>query len=123
MAADFHRYYGTGLEAMFAAGCTAREVAACARWLPAEAAVWRAMRPAEPDDDWTLEAQLLALIADRLGVLIYVEAKRAGGKPQKPKQIPRPGLKPDQDITQMGADPLPLEEMDEWLGWNTPAAD
>lgn len=105
---------------MLADGWTASEVAACVRWMPDEAAVWRAARPAEPDDVWTLEAQLLALIADRLGVLIYVEAKRAGGKPQKPKSIPRPGLKPDQDITQMGADPLPLDEMAEWLGWQSP---
>lgn len=85
--------------------------------------MWRAIRPAEPDDEWTLEAQLLALIADRLAVLVYVEAKRAGGKPPKPKPIPRPGVKPDQDVTQMGADPLPLDEMAEWLGWAPPAAD
>lgn len=120
LTADFHRFYGGSPEGLIRRGVPLLEVADCARWLPTESAVWRAVNPPDPDDAWTLEAQLLAGIHDRLAELIYVQQRKAGGKPPRPKPIPRPGVRPDRDITKFGGEgALPLPEMAEWLGWPT----
>jgi len=42
-----------------------------------------------PDRDWTLTAQLLAGVHDRLAEANW---QRAGGKGPRPKAIPRPGV-------------------------------
>lgn len=118
--ADFHRFYGASPEGLLLRGVPLLEVAAIARWLPTESAVWRAANPPEPDDAWTLQAQLLAGANDRLAELVYVTQRAAGFKPKRPKPIPRPGVRPDQDVTTFGGEgALPLPEMAEWLGWPT----
>jgi hypothetical protein len=43
---------------------------------------------------WSVEAELLALLADRVAELTYVTVKAAGGKAAKPKPLPRPPTPP-----------------------------
>lgn len=120
LAADFNRYYGDSPARLLARGVPLLEVAGNARWLPTEAAVWRAVSPPSPEDAWGLTEHLLAIIADRLAWISYVQQKVAGGKPQKPKNIPRPGVVGSETNT-YGKDALPMDEMAEWLGWATAA--
>lgn len=91
--------------------------------LPPESATARAIRPPEPDDLWDLDAHLLAIIADRLGVLQAISTATYSGqrKVKFPKSIPRPGLVGDDDSKTFGGgdSALPIDEMAEWLGWST----
>lgn len=62
--------------------------------------------------DWTRVMQMLADIWDAVAAGNW---QRGGGKGPKPKPYPRPTKK---DTTRIGSDPLPLDEMAAWLGWN-----
>jgi hypothetical protein len=72
-------------------------------------------RSQNPDDfGWFRQEQLLALIADHLAAGNW---QRGGGKKSKmpyPKPIERPGTRP----TRFGKDPIPLDDMAAWLGWD-----
>lgn len=41
-------------------------------------------------EEWSTEAELLALLVDGVAELTYVTAKAAGGRAKRPKPIPRP---------------------------------
>lgn len=59
---------------------------------------------------WSIEAQLLALVADTLAVANW---QRAGKKSApKPKRIPRPWEKPK--TTALGRDAIPISEFNDW---------
>lgn len=97
LAADFHRYY-QACPAVMARQYGLLRVAACAAWLPKDAAVWRAT---SPDDGWSLEAHLLAVVADRVAALHHLTLRAHGGRGPAPAPIPRPGaatgVDPDTD--------------------------
>lgn len=117
LVADFYHYYRDSPRRLVAAGVPLRDVAAMAAHLPPDCAVRRALNPPSPDDVWTLDAQLLALVADQLAVISYVQQRQAGGKPSKPKPLPRPGVAPDRDRTTVGGvGALPIDQMADWLG-------
>lgn len=117
LTADFYRFYGDSPQRLLAAGVPLPDVAAMAAHLPPDCAVRRALNPPTADELWTLEAQLLALVFDQLAVISYVQQRQAGGKPSKPKPLPRPGVAPDRDRTTVGGDgALPRDEMAAWLG-------
>lgn len=82
------------------------------RHLPPDSALRRAM---DPDAAWLTDeklALLLARVSDQLAWLHYSFVKANGGKPTKPKPIPRPGVK---DTTQVvGHDPIPIADFDSW---------
>lgn len=62
------------------------------------------------DDAWSIEAQLLATIADSLGIANW---QRMGKKhAPKPKPIPRPWEKPKS--TSLGSAPIPIAQFDDW---------
>ncbi|QOP66606.1 tail assembly chaperone [Microbacterium phage Lahqtemish] len=62
---------------------------------------------------WSVEAQLLAIIADSLAMANW---QRAGKKnAQKPKPITRPWEKPK--TTAFGSDAIPIADFDDW--WNS----
>ncbi|WNT44408.1 tail assembly chaperone [Microbacterium phage Nicky22] len=62
---------------------------------------------------WSIEAQLLATIADTLAVANW---QRAGKKTApKPKPIPRPWEKPASST--FGSDAIPIADFDDW--WNS----
>jgi hypothetical protein len=74
-------------------------------------ALHRALNP--NDADWGLSDLLLAEVADSLRVANW---QRGGGKKRDyPKPIPRPGVEPDTKVIGKGA--IPLDQMDEFLGW------
>lgn len=66
------------------------------------------------DSAWTLEAQLLALVADILNVANY---QRGGGKGAKPKPIERPGVKNEQ-VQRFGGTAVSAKSFDAW--WDEP---
>lgn len=79
---------------------------------PSTSALTRALNP--DDYGWNLLEQLLASGVDQLAVANW---QRAGGKQSRipyPKPIERPGTRP----TRFGKDPISIEDMDAWLGWN-----
>lgn len=74
-------------------------------------ALHRAMNPDEWE--WGVAELLLAEIADSGHVAAW---QRGGGtKKDYPKPIPRPGVQPDSTVIGKGA--IPLDQMDEFLGW------
>lgn len=81
--------------------------------LSPQASLWRAIRPPEPDDVWTLEAHLLALLADRLGQLLWVQQRRSGLKPPRPKPLERPGVRPE--VEKVDADLF--DRTDDFAAW------
>lgn len=78
---------------------------------PPGSALWRSKAAAEDvDPAWGLQEQLLAGIFD---VLRIGNWQRGGGKGQKPRLMPRPGVESGRVI---GSDPIPISEFDHW--WN-----
>lgn len=65
---------------------------------------------------WTVLHELLALAVD---VLQIGNWQRGGGRGSRPRRLtrPRPPGERDPNTTRYGSDPLPLDAMDEWLGW------
>lgn len=62
--------------------------------LAAEAAGAQPDEDSEPADaPWSSLEMLTAVVIDRLGELSYVLQKANGGKPDKPKPTPRPGVR------------------------------
>lgn len=75
------------------------------------------MRARTPADErgWDLRAFLIAEVIDALNVANW--QRGAGRRSDYPKPYPRPGVKPDS--TTYGSQPIPIDEMAEWLGWTT----
>ena len=72
------------------------------------------LETAGEDAAWSLDAQLLALIADILQAANY---QRGGGKGKRPTPIPRPGVSSKEkvpDTAHYGSDPI---RTDEFAGW------
>lgn len=85
--------------------------------LPPDSAVARAIRPPEPDDVWTLDAQLLAEAVDRLGLIMaYSQATFTGRRrAMPPDPIQRPGVDPKAGMEQMAGDVFETPEaFDAW---------
>ncbi|MFZ2528394.1 MAG: DUF5361 domain-containing protein [Rhodococcus sp. (in: high G+C Gram-positive bacteria)] len=68
-----------------------------------------------PDDaGWGKLEQLLAELVDTAHWVKWSKTTDAKFNRNHPKPIPRPGVvKPER----IGEDPIPMDEMDEWLGW------
>lgn len=82
------------------------------RHLPPDSAL---MRELDPDMAWLTGEKvplLLASICDQLSWLQYTIVKANGGKPTKPRPIPRPGVKDNAQT--VGSAPIPISEFDEW---------
>jgi len=62
---------------------------------------------------WGLPEHLLALLVDALHVANWQRSSDGSKGRNYPEPIPRPGVGPKT----VGRDALPLDEMDEWLGW------
>lgn len=73
-------------------------------------------REANPDAVWEATPQLLATLIDNVAVSNYYLARVTGAKPAKPTQIPRPGVGGDSKTS--GGSGVPLEAMDQLLGWS-----
>lgn len=88
-----------------------------ARQSPATSALARALEPEQ--SSWTLNEQLLALVADYLAWLQWAQTEDGSKGRNRPKPIPRPGVEPDLDVQKFGSDPVALDALDDFLGWAT----
>lgn len=66
---------------------------------------------------WGLSDQLLALVGDYLAWIAWSKTADGEKNRNRPKPIPRPGVEPDEDIQKFGSDPVPIDELEEFLGW------
>ncbi|WP_446224979.1 DUF5361 domain-containing protein [Nocardia sp. IBHARD005] len=81
-----------------------------------DSALSRALRP--DDWAWQLPELLLADIADSLRWLRWAKSTAARhGRPPKP--IPRPGV--NSGVEKYGTQPIPIEDMAKFLGWEEAA--
>lgn len=64
---------------------------------------------------WGLTELLLAEAVDALRIANW--QRGSGKRSEYPKPLPRPGVEPE-SLT-YGSKPVPIDELDEWLGWNT----
>lgn len=88
------------------------DLLAIVRKSPRKSALYTAMHPGE--SEWGMTEQLLAAAVDALNAANW---QRGEGKQRDyPKPIPRPGVEPDEQ--HFGGEPVPMDEMAEWLGWS-----
>jgi hypothetical protein len=93
------------------------DIAAMAVHLPPDSAVARAIRPPEPDDIWTLDAQLAALAVDTLGDLLALARATFEGKRRVsfPDPIPRPGVGPKEGTEKLDGEVFSSQsDFDAW---------
>ena len=95
---------------------TWRDLLVITRHSPPGNAIDRAM---DPDHMWGLPEQLAASIVDLLRIANWMQTKDGSKGRNQPKPLPRPGVV-DPDQTIFGEGPLPIEELDEFLGWTPP---
>jgi len=93
-------------------GISWRDLLAFVREAPQGSAVYRVSLDNPEDAPWTLEAQLLAAIADGIHVLAWQNS--GGSKADKPKPIERPGYRPERRVIK--GDVLSIEELSAQLG-------
>lgn len=61
----------------------------------------------------------MAQQADYLAWLAWTKTKDAKHNRGRPAPIPRPGV--DSGVIRIGKGALPIDEMDDWLGWDMPS--
>lgn len=72
-----------------------------------------ALEQSPQDAPWGLAEHLLAELTDTQHLLLWSKTKDGQKNRDRPKPIERPGRRPEK----FGKQPLPLDEMHEWLGW------
>ena len=70
------------------------------------------------DSDWNTTNQLLAMVADHLAVANWFQTKDGQKGKNRPKQIPRPGVKDEEETTYGKGTKMSREDMAAWLGWD-----
>jgi len=93
-----------------------REVAAWAVHLPEDSATFRAVYPDR--GPWGLSEQLLAEAVDTLHWLQWAKTVDGSKNRNHPRPIPRPGVEPEREKKTYGTQPVPLDELRAFLGWN-----
>lgn len=85
------------------------------RQCPPTSAVARAVDAQQ--SAWGIGEHLAALTLDELRVANW---QRANGKKQDyPKPVERPGVvNPDREVTTFGSEPVSIQEMNDFLGWD-----
>ena len=69
------------------------------------------------DSDWNTTNQLLAMVADHLAVANWFQTKDGQKGKNRPKQIPRPGVRDEEEHTYGKGTKMSMSEAKEWLGW------
>lgn len=80
---------------------------------PPDSALHRAMHPDEAP--WRLSEHLLAVIADAVIAGNWMQSKDGQKNRNRPKPIPRPGVKPEKKT--FGGQAESVETIRAWLGW------
>lgn len=88
-----------------------RDLWVICRRLGRDSELYKSMNP-EDDTAWSVTDYLLAMVADNTAFRLW---QAAGGKGKKPKPVPRPG-----DVKKYSGDALPVADMADWLGWDSP---
>lgn len=70
---------------------------------------------------WSVSEHLLAQLVDNTNWLVWSKTEDAAKNRNRPARIIRPGDEPDEENEQHhGGEPLSLEQMQDWLGWQAP---
>ena len=69
------------------------------------------------DSDWSTTNQLLAMVADHLAVANWFQTKDGQKGKNRPKQIPRPGVRDEEETTYGKGTSMSMDEARKWLGW------
>ena len=69
------------------------------------------------DSDWNTTNQLLAMVADHLAVANWFQTKDGQKGKNRPKQIPRPGVRDEEEHTYGKGTSMSMDEARKWLGW------
>lgn len=80
-----------------------------------DSALYRAMFP--DSWQWGLREHLLAAQLDALHLIFWSKTKSASKGKDRPKPIPRPGIKPERDETFGEPTVVSVEEMSRRMGW------
>lgn len=70
------------------------------------------------DSDWNTTNQLLAMVADHLAVANWFQTKDGQKGKNRPKQIPRPGVRDEEETTYGKGTSMSMDEARKWLGWD-----
>lgn len=73
--------------------------------------------------EWSTAEYLLAQIADNTAWLVWAKTDDGAKGRNRPQRLRRPGDPELDSETQYGSEPLSLEAMQEWLGWQMPTAE
>lgn len=71
------------------------------------------------DAKWGFVEQLMATQIDALNMLIWMQSEDGRKNRNRPKPVPRPGVSSGEQS--VGRDPLPVDQMSAWLGWDAPS--
>ena len=69
------------------------------------------------DSEWNTTNQLLAMVADHLAVANWFQTKDGQKNKNRPKQIPRPGVRDEEETTYGKGTSMSMDEARKWLGW------
>lgn len=69
------------------------------------------------DSDWNTTNQLLAMVADHLATANWFQTKDGQKGKNRPKQIPRPGVRDEEETTYGKGTSMSMDEARKWLGW------
>lgn len=92
------------------------DMAVIVRQSPQDSSIARSVDPEA--SQWGLTDQLLALVGDYLAWIAWSKTADGEKNRNKPKPIPRPGVEPDTDSRTFGSDPVPLDELEDFLNWS-----
>ena len=114
---DLRRFYGVRLADMYMGRENPSEVALYVydcQYIEGSA-LYRALLG--DDSDWNTTNQLLAMVADHLAVANWFQTKDGQKGKNRPKQIPRPGVRDEEETTYGKGTSMSMDEAREWLGW------
>ena len=100
LRADFQQYYGLNLDGM-GRGYTAMHAADLAVMLPSDSRTYLAI---DPENSWTLEAQLSADMVNAARDLVWLEADAKRRRSNRPKPIGPKVSAPNPDAEAIDAD-------------------
>lgn len=93
-----------------------RDLGVIVRQSPPDSAIAHSVEPEQ--SGWGLSEHLLALVADYLAWLAWMQSEDGQRNRNKPKPLARPGVESEErEVRTFGSDPVALDALDEFLGW------
>ena len=85
--------------------------------LPRESATWRALH-GQDKAEWSLDVQMLAEVLNAVRWLQWAKTEDGAKGRNRPKPIQPPWVEdPDRETRHFGSNPVPLDELHHFLGW------